>query len=37
MEIGGIGLLGRWLEALPDGTYPNISVVREILMTINAL
>ena len=29
--------MGHWLEALPDGTYPNIHVVKEILTTINLL
>lgn len=30
-------MLGRWLEPLPDGTYPNINLAREILLTINQL
>jgi len=27
LENGGCGLLGQWLEALPDGTYPNVTVI----------
>ena len=30
-------MLGHWLESLPDGTYPDIAIVKEILNTINAL
>jgi hypothetical protein len=30
-------MLGHWLEALPDHTYPNVTIVKEILNTINAL
>ena len=37
LDIGGISMLGRWLEPLPDGTYPNATVAKEILMTINSL
>lgn len=37
MDNGGISVLGRWLEPLPDGTFPNINVVKEVLVTINAL
>lgn len=37
LDIGGISMLGRWLEPLPDGTYPNVQVAKEILMTINSL
>jgi hypothetical protein len=31
IENGGCGLLGQWLEPLPDGTFPNLTVVQEIL------
>jgi hypothetical protein len=37
LDINGCTQLGNWLEPLPDGTYPNINIVREILNTINAL
>lgn len=37
LENGGCGLLGQWLEPLPDGTFPNLTVVQEILATIDLL
>ena len=37
LENGGCGLLGQWLEPLPDGTFPNLTVVTEILTTIDLL
>jgi transcription factor SPN1 len=37
LDIGGISMLGRWLEPLPDRTYPNINVAKEILNTLNSL
>jgi hypothetical protein len=37
LENGGCGLLGQWLEPLPDGTFPNLTVVQEILSTIDLL
>ena len=37
LDIGGISMLGRWLEPLPDKTYPNINVAKEILYTLNSL
>ena len=37
LEKGGCGLLGQWLEPLPDGTFPNLTVVQEILTTIDLL
>ena len=37
LENGGCGLLGQWLESLPDGTYPNVTVIQEILQTIDLL
>lgn len=37
LENGGCGLLGQWLEPLPDGTFPNLTVVQEILSTVDLL
>lgn len=37
IENGGCGLLGQWLEPLPDGTFPNLTVVQEVLATIDLL
>jgi len=37
LDIGGISMLGRWLEPLPDRTYPNINVAKEVLNTLNSL
>lgn len=37
LDNGGCGLLGQWLEPLPDGTFPNLTVVQEILSTIDLL
>lgn len=37
INLGGCQILGRWLEPLPDGTYPNQKVVTEILHCINSL
>lgn len=37
LDIGGISMLGRWLEPLPDRTYPNLNVVKEILNMLNSL
>jgi len=33
----GCSVLAYWLEPLPDGTYPNIMIAREILNTLNTL
>ena len=30
-------MLAKWLEPLPDGTYPNINIARDILTTVNSL
>ena len=37
IEEDGCKMLGHWLEALPDGTYPNIKIASEVLATLNAL
>ena len=37
IEKGGCGVLGQWLEPLPDQTYPNVTVVQEILLAIEQL
>ena len=33
----GCKILGKWLEELPDGTYPNSNVAIEILHCISSL
>ena len=30
-------MLGEWLDVLPDGTYPNLSVVQEMLSLLDNL
>lgn len=30
-------MLGEWLDILPDGSYPNINVIKEILHCIEVL
>ena len=37
LENGGCIVLATWIEALPDGTYPNLSVVQEILQCLDNL
>lgn len=37
MENGGCTVLGEWLDVLPDGTYPNLSVVQEMLGCLDSL
>ena len=37
VEVGGTQMLARWLEPLPDTTYPNAQIVKEILQTISIL
>jgi hypothetical protein len=37
IDLGGAHLLGRWLEPLPDNTYPNVAIVQEILQTISIM
>ena len=37
LESGGCHVLGQWLDVLPDGTYPNLSVVQEILQCLDNL
>ncbi len=37
LNIGGITILAKWLEPLPDSTYPNINIARDILTTVNSL
>lgn len=34
IENGGLTVLAKWLEPLPDQTYPNQAVVKEILQTL---
>jgi len=36
-DLDGCKILGCWLEKLPDGTYPNIMIVKAILSTLNEL
>jgi len=35
--MGGCSVLGDWLDMLPDGTYPNITIVQEMLHCIDSL
>lgn len=35
--MGGIVMLGHWLEPLPDGTYPNLQVCTEVLQLVSLL
>ena len=37
IEFGGCSALADWLYPLPDGTYPNVKVVQEILHVIDTL
>ena len=37
IERGGCNALADWLYPLPDGTYPNVKVVQEILQVIDTL
>ena len=37
LESGGCTVLGEWLDVLPDGTYPNLSVVQEMLGCLDSL
>ena len=37
LDSDGCTQLGEWLEELPDGTYPNIAIVQDILNTVNLL
>lgn len=37
LENGGCTVMSQWLEGLPDGTYPNLSVVQEILGVLDNL
>ena len=37
IDVGGCNALADWLYPLPDGTYPNVKVVQEILQVVDTL
>ncbi len=37
MDSGGCATLADWLYPLPDGTYPNVKVVSEMLGVLDTL
>ena len=37
LENGGCATLADWLYPLPDGTYPNVKVVSEMLGVVDTL
>lgn len=37
IDQGGCTALGEWLYPLPDGTFPNVKVVQEILLCVDSL
>ena len=37
IEEGGCDALANWLYPLPDGTFPNVKVVSEILSVIETM
>lgn len=37
LDRGGCNALADWLYPLPDGTYPNVKVVNEILQVVDTL
>jgi len=37
IEKGGCEALANWLYPLPDGTFPNVKVVQEILQVVETM
>ena len=37
LDQGGCEQLADWLYPLPDGTYPNVKIVNEILEVVDTL
>jgi len=37
LEMGGCQILVKWLDVLPDGTFPNFNLVNGLLNCIQTL
>jgi len=37
LEMGGCHVLAKWLDVLPDGTFPNFNLVNGLLNCIQTL
>ena len=34
IDCGGLEVVAKWLHKMPDGTYPNVMICRDLMQTL---
>ena len=34
IDFGGLEVVTKWLQKMPDGTYPNVMICRDLMQTL---